>query len=68
MKQDALLIVDVQNDYFPGGNMELHGMEAAAANARRVLAFFRNHNKPVFHARHLSIQPGATFSAGYCWR
>ena len=61
MKQDALLIVDVQNDYFPGGNMELHGMEAAAANVRRVLAFFRNHNKPVFHARHLSIQPEATF-------
>jgi nicotinamidase-related amidase len=61
MKQDALLIVDVQNDYFPGGTMELHGMDAAAANARRVLAFFRGSNTPVFHVRHLSTRPGATF-------
>ena len=41
MKQEALVIVDIQNDYFPGGNMELDGMEAAAKNAQRVLEFFR---------------------------
>ena len=61
MKKEALLIVDIQNDYFPGGNMELDSMEAAAKNAQRVLEFFRTENKPVFHIRHLSSSPGATF-------
>ena len=26
----ALLIIDIQNDYFPGGKMELFNSEAAA--------------------------------------
>ena len=49
MKKEALLIVDIQNDYFPGGNMELDGMEEAAKRAQRILEFFRTENKPVFH-------------------
>jgi len=57
----ALIIVDIQNDYFPGGKMELEGMEAAAKNAQRVLEFFRSGNKPVFHIQHISNFPGATF-------
>jgi len=39
--RQALMIVDIQNDYFPGGKMELVGMEAASRNAQRVLEFFR---------------------------
>ena len=61
MTTDALVLIDIQNDYFPGGRMELDGMDAAAANARRVLEFFRSRNKPVFHVQHLALQPGATF-------
>jgi nicotinamidase-related amidase len=60
MKQ-ALIIVDIQNDYFPGGKMELVGMEAAAENARRVLESFRAKNMPIFHIKHVSSTPGATF-------
>ena len=60
MKQ-ALIIVDIQNDYFPGGKMELVGMEAAAQKARGVLEMFRARNKPIFHIQHLSNRPGATF-------
>jgi nicotinamidase-related amidase len=60
MKQ-ALIIVDIQNDYFPGGKMELVGMEAAAQKARRVLEIFRAGNKPIFHIQHISNRPGATF-------
>ena len=29
----SLVLVDIQNDYFPGGAMELNGMDAAAARA-----------------------------------
>lgn len=57
----ALLIIDIQNDYFPGGKMELVGSIEAAAATARLLAVFRKEGWPVFHVRHLSIQPGATF-------
>ena len=60
MKQ-ALIIVDIQNDYFPGGKMALVGMEAAARQAQRVLEMFRARNKPIFHIQHLANRPGATF-------
>lgn len=60
MKQ-ALIIVDIQNDYFPGGKMELVGMEAAAKSAIRVLELSRAKNMPIFHIQHISNSPGATF-------
>ena len=37
----GLLLVDIQNDYFPGGKMELQGMTEAALKARELLGFFR---------------------------
>lgn len=58
---DALVIIDIQNDYFPGGKMELAGADAAGANAGRLLARCRKLGKPVFHIQHLSVRPGATF-------
>jgi nicotinamidase-related amidase len=60
MKQ-GLILVDIQNDYFVGGNMELVDMEQAAKNAEKLLAKFRDKNLPIFHVQHLSIKPGATF-------
>ena len=61
MPERALLIIDIQNDYFPGGAMELEGADAAAANASKALARARQEGVPVFHVRHLSTRPGATF-------
>lgn len=57
----ALLIVDIQNDYFPGGKMELVGSPEAAAQAARLIAAFRAKNLPLVHVRHESVRPGATF-------
>lgn len=57
----ALIIVDIQNDYFPGGKMELVGIEEAANNARHAFEFFRAKNLPVFHIQHVSNRAGATF-------
>ena len=37
----ALILVDIQKDYFPGGRMELVGMKEASENAREMLRFFR---------------------------
>ena len=37
----GLIIVDVQNDYFAGGSMELVAMDEAAAHCRVLLDAFR---------------------------
>jgi nicotinamidase-related amidase len=57
----ALLIVDIQNDYFPGGSMELVGSEPAGQQAAKLVAAFRAKSLPVVHIRHISTRPGATF-------
>ena len=57
----GLILIDIQNDYFPGGNMELVGMEQAAQNAGLLLKEWRNRKLPVFHIQHLSKRTGATF-------
>ena len=57
----ALIIVDVQNDYFSGGAMELVGMDGAALNCQKLLQHFREHQAPLFHIQHLAARPGATF-------
>ncbi len=60
MKQ-ALLIIDLQNDYFPGGSNPLHGAEEAASNASLLLNDFRYKGLPVIHIQHISTRPTATF-------
>lgn len=57
----ALLLVDVQLDYFPGGAYPLAGPDAAAAAARSVLDGFRAAGEPVVHIFHVDTDPAATF-------
>ena len=57
----ALILIDLQNDYFPGGRMELEGSLAAAAQAARLLDFFRQQGWPTIHIQHISTRPDATF-------
>lgn len=61
MNKQALILVDIQNDYFPGGSMELVGMEAAADNAAKMLAKARNDDQPIFHIQHVAASDTATF-------
>ena len=57
----GLILVDIQNDYFAGGRMELVGMEAAGKSAGQLLSFFRKSRWPAFHIQHISEREGATF-------
>ena len=57
----ALVLIDLQNDYFPGGAMELVGADDAVAQARTLLEAFRARGLPLFHVQHISKRPGATF-------
>lgn len=57
----ALLMIDIQNDYFPGGKMELVEPLAAARKAYALLQCFREHGGQHIHIQHESLRPGATF-------
>ena len=57
----ALLVIDIQNDYFPGGKMELVGSPEAARNASRIQRKFREAGLPVIHVQHIALSPSATF-------
>jgi nicotinamidase-related amidase len=57
-KNTALLIVDIQDFYFPGGKSELVAPEKAADNAAKLLERFRNRRLTVVHVRHNSESGG----------
>jgi len=61
MDHTALMLVDIQNDYFPGGKMALENMGLAAENAALLLKLFRERGLPVFHIQHVSAHPRAPF-------
>jgi nicotinamidase-related amidase len=67
MNRQALIVIDIQNDYFPGGAMALENPEAAANNAAALLADFRERKQPIVHIQHEStvkergfLLPGTT--------
>jgi nicotinamidase-related amidase len=57
----ALLIIDIQNDYFTNGAMELVNSDQASLNARQIINKFRNENLPVIHIQHFAVRSDATF-------
>ncbi|MBB2494524.1 cysteine hydrolase family protein [Aquipseudomonas ullengensis] len=63
MAKQALIVVDIQNDYFPNGKWPLVGVEAAADQAARVIAKFRAAGDLVVHIRHEFTSADAPFFA-----
>ena len=63
MSNQALIIIDLQNDYFPGGKWELHDIEKAAQNAVQILEDAREKNIPVFHVHHEFLLENPPFFA-----
>lgn len=57
----ALLLIDIQNDYFPDGAMELVGSPQAGAQARKLLHAYREKSLPIIHIQHIATRQGATF-------
>jgi len=52
MSKQALIIIDIQNDYFPGGKWALDGADQAADNAAKLLNAARKRGDLVVHVRH----------------
>lgn len=57
----ALIIIDIQNDYFENGAMELVGSLEASEKAQQVLSKFRNDSLPIIHIQHLAAANGTFF-------
>lgn len=56
-KKSALLIIDIQDFYFPGGKSELVDPAKAAVNAALLLEKFRQKDLEVIYIRH-NYEPG----------
>jgi nicotinamidase-related amidase len=57
----ALVLVDIQRDYFPKGRMEVVGAVEASLVARKLLDRFRKNKLLIIHIQHISTRAGATF-------
>ncbi|MES2545333.1 MAG: cysteine hydrolase family protein [Bacteroidota bacterium] len=57
----ALLLIDIQNDYFENGKMTLVGADKASENAKLLLEKFRLENNSIIHVQHIATHDGASF-------
>lgn len=57
MSKEALIIIDIQNEYFENGGLPLVNPIEASLNAQKVLDHFRTNNLPIAHIQHLSAKP-----------
>ena len=61
MSKHAVIVIDIQKDYFPGGLWTLSGADAAADNAARIIGAAREAGDLVVHVRHEFTSPEAPF-------
>lgn len=59
----ALIVIDVQNDYFPGGKMELFEAEKALINVKKLVEEFRNKGDetPIYFIQHIADKGSSFF-------
>jgi nicotinamidase-related amidase len=59
----ALIIIDIQQDYFEGGKMPLHNMTGATQNAQALATACREKGYPVFFIQHITPNENAPLFA-----
>ncbi|HXD12423.1 MAG TPA: hypothetical protein VN653_20300, partial [Anaerolineales bacterium] len=57
----ALLVIDIQKDYFEGGKYPLVNPLEAAKKAYELLQCFREYDGHHIHIQHISLKPDAAF-------
>ncbi|OGT46466.1 MAG: isochorismatase [Gammaproteobacteria bacterium RIFCSPHIGHO2_12_FULL_41_20] len=57
----ALLLLEIQNDYFPMGKMPLEKSNDAVQKAQAILHAFRDKKLPIIHVQHISTRPDASY-------
>lgn len=58
--QEALIIIDVQNDYFPGGTCELWNVYEAENKIKMLIEESRTLGRPIIYIQHIN-PPDETF-------
>lgn len=61
MSKKALLVIDVQNDYFENGAWELVGSAEASLKVAQMIEHFRNNNSPIVHIQHFAVNGNMPF-------
>ncbi len=61
MRKRAIIVVDIQNDYFAGGKNPLVGIDKAAENAAEVIEKARADGDTLIHVRHEFTSADAPF-------
>lgn len=61
MSPRAVIVVDLQNEYLSSGKLALVGLDAALANAKRIIDAARTRGDLLIHVRHEMNQPDAPF-------
>ncbi|SCY75862.1 Nicotinamidase-related amidase [Flavobacterium anhuiense] len=61
MSKKALLVIDIQNDYFENGAWELVGSKEASLKARKLMDYFRANKLPIANIQHLAADVNAPF-------
>ncbi|HHF3217790.1 cysteine hydrolase family protein [Vibrio alginolyticus] len=54
MTQKALLVIDLQNDYFPEGKFPLWNTESTLDNVKRAITKANEQDIPVIHIQHIA--------------
>jgi len=57
----ALIVIDLQNDYFKNGSMELQDIDEALKQTNRLIKFAREQKYKVYFIQHIAIKKEATF-------
>lgn len=57
----ALLMLELQNDYFQNGRIPLDKSLEACMKAENVLHTFRENKLPIVHIQHISTQPDSSY-------
>jgi nicotinamidase-related amidase len=60
----ALIVIDVQNDYFPGGNFPLWNADGTLAGVERAMSRARQQGIPVVIVQHVAAGPSPFLGAG----
>ena len=57
----AVVTIDIQKDYFPGGRFPLWRARHALKQTRLLLSWARQRGLPIIHIQHFTLRPGARF-------
>lgn len=57
----ALIVIDLQNDYFSGGKMELQMVDESLLQTNKLIKYAREKQYKIYFVQHFAIKDNATF-------